>query len=143
MVTGKAVELGGSKGRASVTERGVYISTKLILQENGLDIKGTKIAIQEMGNVGGNAARIFYHRHAVIVVLSDVSAGIYCEDGLDADDVSDFINIYHCIKKAYTRRKNQRSISLNKKSGNKLEVYIHEKRLPPLTCSLVLQWGSR
>ncbi|MEY8353574.1 Glu/Leu/Phe/Val dehydrogenase [Lachnospiraceae bacterium 54-53] len=91
VVTGKPVELGGSKGRASATGRGVYISTKLILQENGLELKGIKIAIQGMGNVGGNAARIFYHREAVIVALSDVSGGIYCENGLDADAVSEFV----------------------------------------------------
>lgn len=91
VVTGKPVELGGSKGRASATGRGVYISTKLILQEKGLELKGKKIAIQGMGNVGGNAARIFYHREAVIVALSDVSGGIYCENGLDADAVSEFV----------------------------------------------------
>lgn len=92
VVTGKPVELGGSKGRASATGRGVVISTKLILQENGQELKGIKVAIQGMGNVGGNAAKIFYHRDAVIVALSDVSGGIYSENGLNADAIGDYID---------------------------------------------------
>ncbi len=91
VVTGKPVELGGSKGRASATGRGVVISTKLILNEYGIELKGRKIAIQGMGNVGGNAARIFYHREAVIVALSDISGGIYCKNGLNADSISEYI----------------------------------------------------
>jgi glutamate dehydrogenase (NAD(P)+) len=92
VVTGKPVELGGSKGRASATGRGVVISTKLILQESGLKLKGIKVAIQGMGNVGGNAAKIFYHREAVIVALSDISGGIYNENGFDADAISEYID---------------------------------------------------
>ncbi len=91
VVTGKPVELGGSKGRASATGRGVVISTKLLLEENNQELKGTRVAIQGMGNVGGNAAKIFYHRGAVIVALSDVSGGIYCEKGLDADAISTYL----------------------------------------------------
>ena len=62
VVTGKPVELGGSRGRNSATGRGVYFSTKFLLQEEGKDIKKTSVAIHEMGNAGSNAARIFYHR---------------------------------------------------------------------------------
>lgn len=91
VVTGKPVELGGSKGRASATGRGVVISTKLILDEKGIELKGTRVAIQGMGNVGGNAAKIFYHRDAIIVALSDVSGGIFCNNGFDADVISDYI----------------------------------------------------
>ena len=88
VVTGKPVELGGSKGRPSATGRGVVISTKLILGKHGKELAGTAVAIQGMGNVGSNAAKIFYHRNAKIVALSDVSGGIYCADGLDADAIA-------------------------------------------------------
>lgn len=90
VVTGKPVELGGSKGRPSATGRGVVISTKLILAKHGKSLKGTRVAIQGMGNVGSNAARIFYHREAIIVALSDISGGIYCENGLNADKITEF-----------------------------------------------------
>lgn len=92
VVTGKPVELGGSRGRASATGRGVVIAAQLVLKTDGISkLDGIRVAIQGMGNVGANAARIFYHRNACIVALSDVSGGIYCETGLDADAVSTFL----------------------------------------------------
>lgn len=90
VVTGKPVELGGSRGRNSATGRGVYFSTKFLMKKEGLDLKNITIAIQGMGNVGSNAARIFYHRGTKIVALSDVSGGIYCKEGLNIDEISDF-----------------------------------------------------
>ncbi len=91
VVTGKPVELGGSKGRASATGRGVVTSTKLIIAKDGKKLDEISVAIQGMGNVGSNAARIFFHRGAKIVALSDVSGGVYCETGLDADQISAFL----------------------------------------------------
>lgn len=91
VVTGKPVELGGSRGRNSATGRGVYFSAKFLLQEEGKDIKKTTIAIQGMGNVGSNAARIFYHRDIKVVAVSDVSGGLYKKDGLDITEISEFL----------------------------------------------------
>lgn len=101
VVTGKPIELGGSRGRNSATGRGVVISTKLILALDGRTLEDTTVAIQGMGNVGANAARIFYHRKAKIVALSDISGGIYCEDGLDADAVSAFLEQGNVMIKDY------------------------------------------
>lgn len=98
VVTGKPIELGGSRGRNSATGRGVVISTKLLLALEGKELAGTRVAIQGMGNVGSNAARIFYHRAAKIVALSDVSGGIYCEAGLDADAISEFLDKGNLLK---------------------------------------------
>jgi glutamate dehydrogenase (NAD(P)+) len=84
------VELGGSRGRASATGRGVVICTKLLLAERGRTLDGLRVAIQGNGNVGGNAAKIFHHRNVRVVAMSDVSGGIYCEAGLDADAIGDY-----------------------------------------------------
>lgn len=92
VVTGKPIELGGSRGRASATGRGVVISTKLILAQVGRTLEGVKVAIQGMGNVGGHAARIFYNRGAKIVAISDVSGAIFCEDGLDIPAISNYLD---------------------------------------------------
>ena len=45
VVTGKPVELGGSKGRPSATGRGVVISTKLILGKYGKELAGTALSL--------------------------------------------------------------------------------------------------
>lgn len=91
VVTGKPIELGGSKGRNSATGRGVVISAKLLLKDIGRTLDGVTIAIQGMGNVGSNAARIFYNRGAKVVAVSDVSGGVYCEDGLNIPEISNYI----------------------------------------------------
>lgn len=98
VVTGKPVELGGSKGRASATGRGIVISAKLILAKYNKKLEGIKVAIQGMGNVGGNAARIFYNRGAKIVAISDVSGGVYHEDGLDISEISEFVDNGNMLK---------------------------------------------
>ena len=92
VVTGKPIELGGSKGRNSATGRGIVISTKLLLKEHGKNLEGTRVAIQGMGNVGGNAATIFAHRNACVVAVSDVSGGVYKENGLDIEEITEFLD---------------------------------------------------
>lgn len=91
VVTGKPIELGGSRGRNSATGRGVVISTKLLLARENKSLDGITVAIQGMGNVGSNAARIFYHRKTKVVAVSDVSGGLYCPDGLDIEQISSYL----------------------------------------------------
>ena len=90
VVTGKPVELGGSKERASATGRGVVFSTKFILQKYGKKLDEVSVAIQGFGNVGGHAAEIFAENGAKIKALSDVSGGVYCEEGLDIAEIRSF-----------------------------------------------------
>ncbi len=90
VVTGKPVELGGSRGRASATGRGVVISSKLILAQDAKELAGCSVAIQGTGNVGGNAAKIFYNRNARVIAISDVSGGIYCKEGLNIPEIIDY-----------------------------------------------------
>lgn len=98
VVTGKPVELGGSKGRSSATGRGVVISTKLIMAQDNKELEGVKVAIQGMGNVGGQAAKIFYENNACVVAVSDVSGGIYSAKGLDIPAVSSFLEQGHLLR---------------------------------------------
>ena len=101
VVTGKPVELAGSRGRNSATGRGVVISTKLLLAREGKQLAGTTAAIQGMGNVGANAARVFYHRGVKVVAISDISRGLFCEDGLDIDTISVFLEKENALLKDY------------------------------------------
>lgn len=102
VVTGKPVELGGSRGRNSATGRGVVISSSLLLKDNGKELKGSKVVIQGMGNVGSNAARIFFHRGAIVLGVSDISGAIYCPDGLNIEDVSKFLETPGALLKDYS-----------------------------------------
>src|ERR1700716_3086307 len=52
VVTGKPMELGGSRGRSEATGRGWMIVTLEALQRLGLDPASTRVVIQGFGNVG-------------------------------------------------------------------------------------------
>ena len=90
VVTGKPIELGGSLGRGDATGRGVMIATREILKEKGISLKNCRIAVQGNGNVGGVAAALLSKEGAKIVAISDVSGGIFCDAGLNIDEVLDF-----------------------------------------------------
>src|ERR1700736_5161382 len=57
-VTGKPIDLGGSKGRPEATGRGCMIVTLKALGKLGLEPGSTRVVIQGFGNVGGMAARL-------------------------------------------------------------------------------------
>ena len=59
VVTGKPMELGGSRGRPEATGRGCMIVTLKALQAlRHCDPEDTRVVIQGFGNVGGMAARL-------------------------------------------------------------------------------------
>jgi len=92
VVTGKPIEIGGSLGRKESTGRGVCITVKEILAKMDIPMKGIRIAVQGMGNVGSVAAKFLYENGASIVAVSDVSGGLYDAGGLDMDDIYKFIS---------------------------------------------------
>ena len=91
VVTGKPIEVGGSLGRSEATGRGVMLMVREILNRRNMPLQGTKIAIQGMGNVGGTAARLLYRLGCKIIAVSDVSGGLYCEQGISVDSVCDYL----------------------------------------------------
>src|SRR5438094_4722121 len=58
VVTGKPMELGGSRGRSEATGRGCMIVTLKALKKLGMFPASTRVVIQGFGNVGGMAARL-------------------------------------------------------------------------------------
>ena len=93
VVTGKPIEIGGSLGRREATGRGVMFVTREILHRLGMPVQGTRIAVQGMGNVGSTAAYLLHKEGAKIVAISDVSGGVYKEDGLDMAKIEDYLAV--------------------------------------------------
>lgn len=83
IVTGKPLELGGSRGRARATGRGVSLVTRWAAQAQNFELKDANVAIQGFGNVGANAAQFLDEQGARIVAVSDVDGGLRNSDGLD------------------------------------------------------------
>lgn len=91
VVTGKPLELGGSKGRNEATGLGCLWATERLLEFGlvpGLEsVAGARIAIQGFGNVGAVAARRFMEAGARIIAVSDSQGGVHAPDGLDVNRV--------------------------------------------------------
>lgn len=93
IVTGKPVESGGSLGRTEATGRGVAIVTRELLAKFGEEVKGKKVVIQGMGNVGGITAKMLYEMGAVIIAVSDVSGAVYNRQGLYIPEITKHLSI--------------------------------------------------
>ena len=88
VVTGKPLEIGGSLGRSGATGRGVMFMTREIMHRLGKPLMGAKVAVQGFGKVGATAAQELANEGAKIVAISDVSGGLYCEQGLDIEKLA-------------------------------------------------------
>ena len=81
VVTGKPIEVGGTRGRKfSTSQGGVYVFEKIV-EKLELDPKKLRIAIQGFGNVGYFAADILCALGYNVVAVSDSRGGIILEDG--------------------------------------------------------------
>ncbi|MDQ2864284.1 MAG: Glu/Leu/Phe/Val dehydrogenase [Bacteroidota bacterium] len=94
-VTGKPVTQGGVRGRKEATGLGVFYGLSevcnmpSVMNKLGLSIgvKGKRVCVQGLGNVGYHSALFFQQGGAIIVGLSEFEGSIWSEEGLDVDKV--------------------------------------------------------
>jgi glutamate dehydrogenase (NAD(P)+) len=82
VVTGKPLEIGGSRGRVEATGRGVTICALDEMAEMELRPDNAAIVIQGFGNVGMHAAKLFEERGCRVVGISDVTGAYYNPEGV-------------------------------------------------------------
>ncbi|MDP3645725.1 MAG: Glu/Leu/Phe/Val dehydrogenase [bacterium] len=82
VITGKAINDGGSQGRTEATGLGGCYTLLAMLEKMGRSPKGLTVAIQGFGNVGMYFARYAQEAGMNIVALSDSKGGIYISDGI-------------------------------------------------------------
>ncbi|GHT11841.1 glutamate dehydrogenase [Bacteroidia bacterium] len=87
VVTGKSLEIGGSLGRPEATGRGVSITVSEALKYLKMGDAPQKIAVQGMGNVGSNTAKLLSQMGHKIVAVSDATGGFYKESGLNIEAI--------------------------------------------------------
>ena len=94
-VTGKPVSQGGVRGRREATGLGVFYglteicNMPVLMDKLGLDrgIKGKRVCVQGMGNVGYHAALFFQQAGALVVGLAEYEGAIKSDKGLDVEQV--------------------------------------------------------
>ena len=97
VVTGKPLEIGGSRGRVEATGRGVSLLALAQMGEMGIDAKGARVVVQGFGNVGSIAAQMFADHGAKVVGISDVTGGYANENGIDVDGAIAYAQEHHSL----------------------------------------------
>ncbi len=89
VVTGKPLNLGGSRGRPEATGRGCLIVTQQALRRFGLEPANTRVVIQGFGNVGGMAAKLMERAGFKIICIIEWDGAVYNPKGLDIQALMD------------------------------------------------------
>jgi glutamate dehydrogenase (NAD(P)+) len=82
-VTGKPLDLGGSRGHREATGRGCMLVCDEALKRLGRERDATRVVIQGFGNVGSNAARLMHRAGYKITGVGDSQGGVFNARGLD------------------------------------------------------------
>src|SRR5664280_2471261 len=83
VVTGKPLNMGGSRGRREATGRCVMITADQALKKFNLSREGTRVIIQGFGNVGSNAAILMHKAGYKVIGIGEWDGGLYNSKGID------------------------------------------------------------
>lgn len=89
--TGKPLTNRGSEGREEATSLGGLFVFRKIKEKLNLP-DSCRVVIQGIGNVGGNAAKLFYKDGHKIIALSDSKTVIFNDEGLNPEEVLNYKN---------------------------------------------------
>lgn len=87
IVTGKPIELGGSREREAATGRGVALTAEWACQDHKIKLAQSTCAIQGFGKVAAAAAKFLEEKGVRVVAVSNSEGGIYRPQGLKIDEL--------------------------------------------------------
>src|ERR1700738_1313045 len=90
VVTGKPINIGGSRGRREATGRGIMIVCDEAVKKLGLSPESTRVIVQGFGNVGSNAARLMSAAGYKVIGILEVDGGLFNRNGIDVDALWEF-----------------------------------------------------
>jgi glutamate dehydrogenase (NAD(P)+) len=97
VVTGKPLEIGGSRGRVEATGRGVSIVALDEMARLGIEPKDAKVVVQGFGNVGSVAAQMFADAGCKVIGISDVTGAYVNENGIDVNGAIAYAQEHHSL----------------------------------------------
>ncbi|TKJ37995.1 glutamate dehydrogenase [candidate division LCP-89 bacterium B3_LCP] len=99
VITGKPLELGGSRGRASATAQGMVFCVREAAQKLKIDLKKATVAVQGFGNAGSFAAKLLREDGCKIVAISDIGGAFHNrQQGINPDEAIDFLREHKNLK---------------------------------------------
>jgi len=87
VVTGKPIEIGGSPGRNDAAGTGLFFIIEKYCEKFDFDLKSMTVVIQGFGKVGSVIAKKLYQYGCKIIAITELTGGIYCENGLNIEEL--------------------------------------------------------
>src|SRR6201985_2655975 len=87
VVTGKPINIGGSRGRREATGRGVMINCDEALRKFNMSRESTRVIVQGFGNVGSNAAKLMSDGGYKIIGIAEYDGGLFNPNGINIDNL--------------------------------------------------------
>jgi glutamate dehydrogenase (NAD(P)+) len=90
VVTGKPVNLGGSRGRREATGRGVSIVTDQALKHLSMRPESTTVIVQGFGNVGSYTAKLLWDKGYKVIGIGEWDGALYNANGIDISELMEW-----------------------------------------------------
>lgn len=90
VVTGKPINIGGSRGRREATGRGIMTVCEQAIKKLGLSRESARVIVQGFGNVGSNAALLMAGVGYKIIGVIEVEGSLYNKNGINVKALSEY-----------------------------------------------------
>jgi glutamate dehydrogenase (NAD(P)+) len=90
VVTGKPINIGGSRGRREATGRGVMLVCREAVKKLGMSPESTRVIVQGFGNVGSHAAQLMHKSGYKITGIVEYDGGLHNKNGIDINGLIEF-----------------------------------------------------
>jgi len=90
VVTGKPINIGGSRGRREATGRGVLMVCDQAIRKLRLNREDSRVIVQGFGNVGSNAARLMAEAGYKVIGIVEVGGGLYNPNGINIEELWEY-----------------------------------------------------
>ena len=90
VVTGKPVNIGGSRGRKEATGRGISVVCDQALKYLNMKPTETSVIIQGFGNVGSNAAMLMERKGYRIIGIGEYDGALFNAKGIDIEALTEY-----------------------------------------------------
>jgi glutamate dehydrogenase (NAD(P)+) len=90
VVTGKPLNVGGSRGRIEATGRGVQTICDESMRYLEIPVDGCRVIIQGFGNVGSNAALLLMERGYKIIGIAEKDGGLLNPNGIEIHQLLEY-----------------------------------------------------
>ena len=90
VVTGKPINIGGSRGRREATGRGVMLVCREAVKKLGMSPESTRVIVQGFGNVGSHAAQLMHQAGYKITGIVEHDGGLHNKNGININALIEF-----------------------------------------------------